>query len=278
VNLFQRDAPAIAAVASSERVSTQEDDSEVRLIVLDFGATHFPFLEGQSVGVVPPGTRDDGRPRAMRLYSVASARDGEWPGTNTVALFVRRVAFSGAGGTPAGGQTSNWLCDRRPGDRIEVLGPFGDTFLLPDDPATEILMIGTGTGRAPFRGFAQRRLRTAPHGPGNLHIFFGARTPQVFPAIEQLIADPALLPSREVAYSQAQATAKEHVQDRMRRRATELEVVLRHKRLHVYVCGSLGLESTVDATLDEIARARGVDWPALRQQLLDSGRYHAETY
>jgi benzoyl-CoA 2,3-dioxygenase component A len=277
-NVFRREAPATAVVASSERVTTEEDGSEVRLMILDFGATHFPFLEGQSLGVVPPGTRPDGRPRAMRLYSVASARDGEVPGTNTVALFVRRVTFSGPGGALIPGQTSNWLCDRAPGDQIQVLGPFGETFLLPDDPEAELLMIGTGTGRAPFRGFAQRRLRTAPHGPGQLHIFFGARTPQLFPAIDVLLADPALLPSREVAYSKAKGQEAEHVQDRMRRRSAEVASALKHDRLHVYVCGSLGLEETVNATLDEIAVAHGIDWPGLRQQLLEEGRFHAETY
>ena len=277
-NVFRREAPAIATVASSERVTTEEDGSEVRLIVLDFGATHFPFLEGQSIGVVPPGTRADGRPRAMRLYSVASARDGEQPGTNTVAIFVRRIMDPVPGRTLVLGLTSNWLCDRHPGDRMEVLGPFGETFLLSDDPGAEILMIGTGTGRAPFRGFAQRRLRTAPHGPGGMHIFFGARTPQLFPAIDALIADPALLPSREVAYSKAKGHETEHVQDRMRRRSAEVASVLRHDRLHVYVCGSLGLEETVNATLGEIAVAHGIDWPGLWQQLLKEGRYHVETY
>ncbi len=276
--VFRREAPAIATVASSDTVTTAEDGSEVRLIVLDFGATHFPFLEGQSIGVVPPGARSDGRPRAMRLYSVASARDGEQPGTNTMAVFVRRVVRPGHGGTPVLGLTSNWLCDRRPGDPVEVLGPFGETFLFPEDPRAEILMVGTGTGRAPFRGFAQRRLRTAPHGPGRLHIFFGARTPQLFPAIDELIADPTLLPSREVAYSKAQGRDTEHVQDRMRRRSAEVASALRHDHLNVYVCGSSGLEDTVNTTLAEIGVAHGIDWPGLRQQLLRDGRYHVETY
>ena len=60
-------------------------------IILDFGPVRFPYLEGQSVGVVPPGADRDGNPHAMRLYSIASAQDGERPNTNNMALAVKRI-------------------------------------------------------------------------------------------------------------------------------------------------------------------------------------------
>ena len=66
--------------------------SDIRHIVLDFGAAAFPVLEGQTIGIVPPGSRC-ARPAAPRprLYSVASPRDGERPGYNNLALTVKRV-------------------------------------------------------------------------------------------------------------------------------------------------------------------------------------------
>lgn len=277
-SLFTRDSPAVATVASTQRVTQEPEESEVRLILLDFGACQFPFLEGQSIDVVPPGERADGRTRAMRLYSIACARDGEQTGTNTMALFVKRVAEPRADGTVFRGVASNWLCDLRPGDRIEVVGPFGETFLMPDDPEAELLLIGTGTGRASFRGFAQRRLRTAPHARGQLHLFFGTRTPQVFPTLEPLRLNPHLLRDRELVYSRTSGWDREHVQDRMRQKAGVLAQVLRHDRLHVFVCGSRGLEQGVNDTLTQIGQQHGVDWPVLRRALNAAGRYHVETY
>ena len=86
----------------------------------------FPVLEGQSIGVIPPGTDADGKPYQARLYSVSSARDGERPNTNNLALTVKRETD---------GVCSNYLCDLERGAEVEITGPFGGTFLMPDDPA-----------------------------------------------------------------------------------------------------------------------------------------------
>ena len=59
--------------------------------MLDFGAIAFPVLEGQTIGIVPPGVDAQGRPHYVRLYSIASPRDGERPRYNNVALTVKRV-------------------------------------------------------------------------------------------------------------------------------------------------------------------------------------------
>ena len=97
VNLFNRASPAVAKVTGNIRVTKSGTCSDVHHIILDFGAVPFPVLEGQSIGVVPPGTDANGRPHAMRLYSMCSARDGERPNTNNLALTVKRVAEPRAG-------------------------------------------------------------------------------------------------------------------------------------------------------------------------------------
>src|SRR5262249_16765378 len=131
VNLYSRAKPAIATVQGNFRITDHAAESDVRHIVLSFGDTVFPVLEGQSIGIVLPGFRSDGRPHDVRLYSIASSRDGEKPNGNNVALTVKR--------TP-GGFASNFLCDLAPGDKIPVTGPFGATFLMPNDPAANIIM------------------------------------------------------------------------------------------------------------------------------------------
>jgi hypothetical protein len=122
-------------------------------------------LEGQSIGIVPPGNRADGRPHNIRLYSIASARDGEKRNANNVGLTVKRVE---------GGVASNYVCDLAVGDKVEVTGPFGATFLMPDDTQSNVIMICTGTGSAPFRAFTERRRRTASEAPGKFIMFLFA--------------------------------------------------------------------------------------------------------
>src|SRR5215467_13190875 len=153
INTYNRGKPAKATVVGNYRLTSADAGSDVRHIILDFHDQTFPVLEGQSVGIVPPGVDANGKPHAVRLYSVASPRDGEKPNANNLALTVKRE--------PAG-VCSNYICDLPKGAKVDVTGPFGATFLMPNDPSTNIIMICTGTGSAPFRGFTERRRRATP--------------------------------------------------------------------------------------------------------------------
>ena len=172
VNLFRRDKPAIATVQGNFRITAANTTSDVRHIVLGFGETQLPVLEGQSIGIVPPGKQPNGRPHDIRLYSIASARDGEKRNANNIGLTIKRVE---------GGVGSTYMCDLKPGDKVHVTGPFGATFLMPNDAQANIIMICTGTGSAPFRAFTERRRRAMQNAPGKAIMFFGARTPQELP-------------------------------------------------------------------------------------------------
>jgi benzoyl-CoA 2,3-dioxygenase component A len=110
----------------------------------------------------------------MRLYSIASARDGERPNTNNMALAVKRINQRDHPERDLYGLASNWLCDLEIGEIVNFVGPFGSTFLMPNDQDVDILMICTGTGVSPFRGFTHRRRRTAPHARGRLFLFYEA--------------------------------------------------------------------------------------------------------
>ena len=139
---------AVATVQGNFRITAPGTESDIHHIVLGFGEQVFPVLEGQSIGIVPPGTRSDGKPHDIRLYSIASARDGEKRNANNVSLTIKRVK-DGIG--------SNYMCDLKVGEKVEVTGPFGATFLMPNDANANIVMICTGTGSAPFRAFRRCR-------------------------------------------------------------------------------------------------------------------------
>jgi len=278
INLFSRASPAVARITGNFRLTGARTESDVRHIILDFGTVAFPVLEGQSIGVVPPGVDGAGQPHAMRLYSIASPRDGERPHTNNLALTVKRLVERRGDGAEFRGVASNWLCDLKLGDKIDVIGPFGATFLMPDDPDADILMICTGTGAAPFRGFTERRRRTAPAARGRLHLYFGARTPEELPYFGPLQKLPETLLRQQLVYSRLPGAAREYVQDRMRKNAAQIAALLRSETLHVYMCGLKGLETGVEAALADIAAAHGMEWKLVREGLRASGRFHVETY
>ncbi len=269
VNLYGRSNPAIATVQGNFRITAPAAESDVRHIVLSFGETAFPVLEGQSIGIVPPVTDPDGRPYPLRLYSVASARDGEKRNANNLALTVKRVP---------GGLVSEWLCNLKVGERIAVSGPFGSTFLMPDDPGANIVMICTGTGSAPFRAFTERRRRAAPGAAGRLVMFFGARTPEELPYFGPLQKVPASLLQQHLVFSRVPGQSKEYVQDRMRTKSGDLAPLLGDQATHVFICGLRGMEEGVDAALAEIASGVGLDWATLKPRMRGEGRYHVETY
>jgi benzoyl-CoA 2,3-epoxidase subunit A len=90
VNLYNRGKPAKGTVTGNYRLTEQGADTDIRHIIIDLGDQPFPVLEGQSIGIVVPGVDADGKPHPVRLYSVASARDGEKPNANNLSLTVKR--------------------------------------------------------------------------------------------------------------------------------------------------------------------------------------------
>jgi benzoyl-CoA 2,3-epoxidase subunit A len=277
VNLFGRDNPAEATVTGNFRLTAEEASADIHHIILDLGTTAFPVLEGQSIGIIVPGADAQGRPHKMRLYSVASPRDGERPNTNNLALTVKRVVETRADGSTFRGLASNYVCDLKQGAKVQVVGPFGSTFLMPDDPQADIVMICTGTGSAPFRAFTERRRRTMPNAKGKLYLFFGARNPKELPYFGPLQKVPKTLLDQELVFSRLVERPKEYVQDRMRMRAADLAALLQRDTTHVYVCGLRGMEAGVEASFEAICGDQA-SWQECRARMRDEGRFHVETY
>jgi benzoyl-CoA 2,3-dioxygenase component A len=269
INLYNRQRPATATVTGNFRLTAPGSGDDVRHIILDLGHATFPVLEGQSVGIIAPGADPGGAPHRIRLYSVASPRDGEKPSANNLALTVKREP---------NGVCSNYICDLRKGDQVQVTGPFGATFLMPNDPSANILMICTGTGSAPFRAFTERRRRIMKDAPGRMMLFFGARRPEELPYFGPLQKVPDGLLRKHFAYSRVTGQPKVYVQDLMRQKADEVAILLQHPRTHVYLCGLRGMESGVEAAFSTICANAVVEWPTLRSNMRASGRYHVETY
>lgn len=266
INLYNLGKPAVAKVTGNFRL-TKDAGHDVRHIILDFGAQPFPYLEGQSIGIIPPGVDENGNPHLPRLYSISSPRDGERAGYNNVSLTIKRED---------NGLCSNYVCDLNVGDEVRVTGPFGSTFLLPDDPDARLLMICTGTGSAPMRSFTMRRQRTLAAKSGGMVMFFGARTADSLPYFGPLKKVPSEILEQHLVFSRE--GDKEYVQDRMMKDKDRVAELLSDPHTHVYICGLRGMEEGVEKAFTNIAESIGQQWVALRDMMREEGRYHVETY
>ncbi|MGR3509226.1 MAG: benzoyl-CoA 2,3-epoxidase subunit BoxA [Sulfitobacter sp.] len=266
VNMYNLGKPAKMKVQGNYRL-TDDPDHDVRHIILDPGALPFPVLEGQSVGIIPPGADTEGKAHLPRLYSISSPRDGERPGYHNISLTVKREQH---------GMASNYLCDLETGAEVNVTGPFGATFLMPGASDAHLLLICTGTGSAPMRAFTMQRQRSG--ATGGMTMFFGARTPKSLPYFGPLKKVPASLMTQHLVFSREEGKSREYVQDRIVAEHDAVAELLADSRTHIYICGLRGMEEGVEKALTSIAESMGQQWTSLRDSMRDEGRYHVETY
>ena len=279
-NLYGPKTPTQATVVGNFKVNEAGTANETHHIVIDFGSMPFPVLEGQSVAIVPPGVDASGKPHHARQYSIASPRNGERAGYNNLSLTVKRVVED-HDGKPVKGVCSNYLCDVKVGDTIQVIGPFGSSFLMPNHPKSNIVMICTGTGSAPMRGMTEwrRRLRqTGKFEGGKLMLFFGARTQEELPYFGPLQKLPKDFIDISFAFSRTPGQPKRYVQDAMRERAADLVALLQDPNTYFYVCGLKSMEEGVVLALHDVATHAGLNWDQLGATLKKEGRLHLETY
>jgi len=268
INMHTVARPAEMTVQGNYRL-TDDPDHDVRHIILDAGALPFPVLEGQSIGIIAPGRDSNAKPHLPRLYSISSPRDGERANYNNLSLTVKR---------DEGGVCSNYVCDLKKGDRVQVTGPFGSTFLMPGDPEAKMLMICTGTGSAPFRAFTMRKQRTAPNTQAPMILVFGARSPEALPYFGPLKKVPDNLLEKHFAFSRVDGEDKTYVQDTLRDMEDQIADLLQDAKTHIYICGLRAMEQGVESALTSIAESIGEQWHDLRDNMRQQGRYHVETY
>jgi sulfite reductase (NADPH) flavoprotein alpha-component len=218
-------------------------------------------------------------PLQPRLYSIASSPkvDGR-----RIALTVDAVRYT-VDGRVRQGVASTHLAERvKPGDTIRVYVQKAQHFGLPADPAAPIIMIGPGTGVAPFRAFLQERMATK--APGRNWLFFGhQRSNHDFFYEDEFAAMKAkrVLTRLTLAWSR-DAEHKIYVQDRMREVGRDLWAWLA-EGAHVYVCGDAKrMAKDVERALVDVVASYGVrsvnEAVAFVAELKKSGRYQQDVY
>jgi sulfite reductase (NADPH) flavoprotein alpha-component len=218
-------------------------------------------------------------PLQPRLYSIASSPKVD---PNRIALTIDAVRYPISGRTRLG-VASTFFAERvEAGTRLRAYVQRAQHFALPVDPSVPIIMIGPGTGIAPFRAFLHERMATK--APGRNWLFFGhQRSSYDFFYEDELTGMKAarVLTRLTLAWSR-DASEKIYVQDRMRDVGRDLWAWLA-EGAHVYVCGDAKrMAKDVEAALIEVVAAFGVrstnDAIAFVAEMKKNGRYQQDVY
>lgn len=292
VNIYRPNAPFIAKVISNEPLVQAGGIGICQHVKFDLSGGDLRYLEGQSIGVIPPGTDKNGKPEKLRLYSIASTRHGDDLNDKTVSLCVRQLEYK----HPETGETvygvcSTHICNLQPGDEVKVTGPTGKEMLLPNDPDATIIMLATGTGIAPFRAYlwrmfkdGERNLNTDYPFKGLAWLVFGvATTPNVLykqelEEIQEKYPDNFRLTYAISREQKNPEGGRMYIQHRVAEHAEEMWELMQKPNTHTYMCGLKGMEDGIDEALSAVASKNGVDWKEFQRSMKKAGRWHVETY
>ncbi|MGK2881684.1 MAG: molybdopterin-dependent oxidoreductase [Mycobacterium sp.] len=214
-----------------------------------------------------------------RQYSISSS---PLVSPNEVQLTVSVVRYHGTDGGPRGGVASTFLADRADGVGVPVFLQHSPHFRPPEDPEAPMVMVGPGTGIAPFRAFLQER-RALGH-TGKNWLFFGdqhrAENFYYRDDLEDMVSD-GFLSYLDLAFSRDQAD-RIYVQHKMSDRGAQLWQWLQDGA-HFYVCGdATRMAKDVDATLTRIISEHGglTDEAAhdYKRELIAEKRYVRDVY
>mmetsp|Transcript_17861 Transcript_17861/g.22558 ORF Transcript_17861/g.22558 Transcript_17861/m.22558 type:complete len:382 (+) Transcript_17861:92-1237(+) len=292
LNTYKNKSPYVGKVISCKRIVGENSPGETCHIIIDHQGK-YPYWEGQSAGVLPPGTNPkNGKPNSVRLYSIASSRYGDDMTGNTISLCVRRATYwdpeLGREDPAKKGVCSNFLCDAGPGDEIKMTGPSGKVMLLPEsDPSTSIIMVATGTGIAPYRSFLRRMfVEDTPYAKdfkGLAWLFLGVANTDSLLYDEEWQEILKKAPENfklDYAISREQTNVKGgkmYVQDKVEEYSDEIFDML-DKGAHMYFCGLKGMMPGIITMLEGVAKSKGMDWAEKLESLKKNGQWHVEVY
>lgn len=271
-----------ATLVASERITPDASPEEVRELVLDLDAK-MDLEVGQSVGVLVPGDVDFGPREHFRLYSVADLPEQNGQGRPRIKLCVKRVSYvDDYNGERYDGRASNYLCDLKQGDEITVTGPYGVPYEVPDDDHANLILIGMGTGIAPFRAFVKKLYAERPNFQGAVWLFHGARS-----GLEMLYQndeknDFAQYYDKDTFKAFEALSPRPHWEDpiawddTIAERGAELWGMMGDPRTRVYIAGQSRLEGKIDEIFEKVVGDKE-KW-ARRKAELKAGKRWLELY
>lgn len=271
LNIYSPKQPAEATIVENYVCTAENSPNIIRHITFDLSGTDLvgKFKTGQSIGILPPGLNEKGRPHKLRLYSVSSPSKGEKGNSQLVSTTVKR-ANEEVDGVFYQGLCSNYLSNLKPGDKVKVTGPSGRRYLLPTNALEyNYVFFATGTGIAPFRGMIMELFEK---GMANqVALVFGCpyRTDIIYPAYFSEMESEyenfhyIKMISRE---DRRDDGSKYYVQTAIDDRSDILSPILSKQNTLIYLCGMKGMETGIYKNL---ATKGFMDYLVLKGDLSD---------
>lgn len=272
-----------AVVTESVRI-TPADRDEVRRISLRIDDPAFRYSVGQSIGVVVPGPHPMGNRLHMRRYSIAGGQlDREKEGVKLELLVRRCFYIDEISGESYPGIASNYLCDAKAGRHITITGPYRSPFRIPADVHSNLVMIGTGTGVAPFRSFVQEIYREKGGWKGQVRLYYGARN-----GMDLLYGndvdgdltnyyDEASFKAFGAVISRPLATDSDTLKAALEDHAAEVWELMQDPATYVYLGGLGKVTDTFDRIMEKVAGGTG-KWAEAKENLRQQGRWSELVY
>lgn len=276
--------PTTEAVLEESKRITPDTTAEVRHLALRVLDPAFQFVEGQSIGVVVPGPHPFGNPYHLRRYSIANARSLPEETGIRLDLLVRRCFYiDEVSGERYPGIASNFLCDARPGARITISGPYLSPFKIPLDSTANLLMIGTGTGIAPFRAFAQLIYERRGGWQGQVRLYYGGRTglDLMYANDEQSdlgnYYDEKTFKAFKALAQRPLMSSSQALEQGLKANVAEAWGLIQEPNTYVFVSGLGKIAVVLDKVMAEQAGSLE-DWQALKMRLIDQRRWSELIY
>lgn len=269
-------------ITASQRITPEQTD-EVRNLTIHIPDASFNYQVGQSIGIMIPGPHPFGNANHLRLYSIAGKSQPLAERGVAFDLCVRRCFYvDEVSGERYPGIASNRLCDAKPGEQITLTGPYGGLFQVPKDNNGNLLMIGTGTGIAPFRAFLQRVYEQHNEWKGQVRLYYGART-----GMEVLYHNDK---NSDLASYYDQATFKAFeglskrpwlgesnaIEQALHQHAQDIWNLIQDEHTCVYLAGLERISTALDEAMAKITGASRWRW--VRQDLTEHGRWFELLY
>ncbi|MGF1509823.1 MAG: ferredoxin-NADP reductase [Myxococcota bacterium] len=249
-----------ARVLSSHLMTPNAPD-EVREIVLEVeGAPDFSV--GQSIGVLAPGDAEFGTKEHLRLYSVSDVPTKTESGAQRLKFAVKRVSYiDDYSGERYQGRASNFLCSLDPGEELSVTGPYGTPFRLPDENDANLILIGMGTGIAPFRAYVKMLYQRRPDFDGAVRLFYGGKSGLELFYMNDERDDFAEYYDRDTFQAFKALSARPHWEDpiawdgAITERGQEIWNMLLDHKTYVYLAGQEAIRDQLDKVFESIAES-----------------------
>ncbi|MBM3907312.1 MAG: ferredoxin-NADP reductase [Gemmatimonadetes bacterium] len=267
-----------ARVLSSTRVTPDSSDTELRHIDLAVDDGKFSYHVGQSIGVLVPGPHEFGRKEYLRLYSIAGGGQSA-DAKPLISLLVKRCSYvDDFNGQRYDGKASHFLCDLKAGDTVTLVGPFGLAFTLPADKGANLLMIGLGTGIAPFRAFVKHIYSDLGGWKGKVRLYHGAMRGIELAYMNEQNDDLKYYYDQETFKAFEAVSPRPHfdvpvdLAGAIAKNGEEVWAMLRDRRTYVYVAGLQQISKQFDEAMVKIVGS-AAEYEQQRAKLVEEGRW-----